>query len=53
MIPVEARSKVLPRFQAPMTPIQTPMTIARIVEVPTSSTVGHSRSMIRSLTGTR
>ena len=36
-----------------MIPIQTPMTIARIVEVPTSSIVGQNRSTIRSLTGTR
>ena len=34
-------------------PIQTPITIARIVDVPTSSSVGQSRSRIRSLTGTR
>ena len=51
--PVEARSNVLPRFQAPMTPIQTPMSMASSVDVPTSRTVGQSRSMIRSLTGTR
>ena len=52
-MPVEILSNFPPRFQAPMMPIQTPITIARTVEVPTSSSVGQSRSQISSLTGTR
>ena len=43
-----------PRFQAPrLTPSHTPMTVARIVEDPTSRIVGHIRSRIRSETPAR
>ncbi len=52
MAPVEALSNLPPRCQAPMMPIQTPKTIASTVEVPTSSSVGQSRSSISWLTGT-
>ena len=34
-------------------PSHTPISVARIVEVPTSSSVGHIRSTSRSETGTR
>ena len=44
---VDIWSNFRPRFQAAIVPIQRPMTIDRIVEVPTSTTVGHSRSSIR------
>ena len=52
-MPVETLSNFPPRFHAPRMPSQTPITIARTVDVPTSSSVGQSRSAIRSLTGTR
>ena len=45
------RSKVLPRFQPPRMPIQTPMTVDRIVEMPTSSSVGQIRSPMTVPTG--
>jgi hypothetical protein len=51
--PVDTLSKEPPRFQAPRTPSHTPITAARIVEVPTSSSVGHIRSTSSSETGTR
>ena len=50
---MEVRSKRLPRRHPLLTPIQIPITAASSVEVPTSSSVGHIRSMIRSETGTR
>ena len=42
--PVENRSKASPFFHALRMPIQTPMTAASTVDVPTSSRVGHIRS---------
>ncbi len=50
---MEARSNMLPRFHAPRMPSQTPIRVARIVEVPTSRMVGHIRSTISSETGAR
>ena len=52
-VPVDTLSNLLPRFHAPRMPSQTPITVARIVDGPTSSSVGQIRSRIRSLTGTR
>ena len=50
---MDVLSNVLPRFQPLRMPMRTPITVARIVDVPTRRTVGHIRSWIRSATGTR
>src|SRR5215207_3381187 len=51
--PVWTRSAVLPWFHAPLTPSHRPSSAEMITLVPTSSTVGHSRSPISSVTGRR
>ena len=48
---VEDRSNLLPRFQPPRMPIHTPITVDSTVDVPTSSTVGHSAWPISCDTG--
>ncbi len=50
---VEPLSKRLPARQALRMPIHVPMTVARSVAVPMSSTVGHTRSAMTEYTGWR
>ena len=47
----EVVSKVLPRRHAPLMPIRTPKRVARIVEIPTRSSVGHIFSFTSVMTG--
>jgi hypothetical protein len=49
--PVEIRSDRDPRRHAPRMPSHSPIVTASTVDVPVSSTVGHSRSPISSSTG--
>jgi hypothetical protein len=51
VVPVETLSKRLPGFQPARMPIQMPTIVAMTMAVPSSSTVGHTRSPMSSHTG--